>query len=514
MKPPGGETPYGKIADMAQKKVGGRRKKKRRKTRFGRLHWKLTFSYSAVTLGALILLEALVIFGGLTLLNLFFRGPLLPTAIENTYGHQLINSLSPYLTEGENRQKDMQEILEGQSDGPSLSSNTQSPTRYLLVDEAGASLAAVGLERPETGEITSEDLVYLKMSEVIDEIINARNAKSVHAYVNGSLVLGIPIFTEADPESLLGVLCMATAVPTIDFALIRRLLPFILISLGVFSLAVALIGMFFGYFTSKGLVSRIQVLSEATNQWRDGNFDEVVQDEHVDELADLGEKMNKMARQLNDLIDQRRMLAVVEERNRIARDLHDSVKQKAYAAAGQISGAKEIVSKDAQKASDYLDQADGLLHEIRSELSLLINELRPYELRKKTLLDALNDYLESWSKRNQIEVKFVPGQDLNLDEGTETAVFRLIQEATSNIARHSQAGHALVRFVKSGQTLEIVVADDGVGFEIDDAFQGFGLTSIQERLKSPQRGSVEIQSQPGEGTTVRIVMHIDEVENV
>jgi NarL family two-component system sensor histidine kinase LiaS len=301
---------------------------------------------------------------------------------------------------------------------------------------------------------------------------------------------------------------MVTAVPSIDFDFIRRLLPIILISLGVFSLGVAGIGTIFGYFTSRGLVSRIQGLSEATHQWQKGHFDEIILDEHTDELADLGNQMNNMAKQLSELIDKRKMLAVIEERNRIARDLHDSVKQKTFAAAGQINGAKAVISKHPGKASDYLSEADDLLHEIRNELTVMINELKPIELQEKTLQEAIGNYLENWSKRNGIEIKFSSATHLDLDEETETAVFRLIQEATSNIARHSRAEHALVHISRLGSTIEILITDDGIGFEVESQYKGFGLGSIKERFESNQTGSVEINSIPGEGTAVRVLMKI------
>jgi len=509
---PGGYFPYGKIVAMAQKNKA-RRKQKTRQKRFGKLHWKLTFSYSAVTLGAVILLEALVIFGALTFLNLFFRGPLLPTAIQNTYGRQLVNSLRPYLMDGQKPQDELQYILELQSEAPGLAESSENQTRYLLVNDAGDPLAAVGIDLQRERETPADDLTVVKMDETIAEIISSGTFNHTHTYVNGFIVIGLPIINEESPASLLGVLSMATPVPSVDFGLIRRLLPLILLSLVVFSLGVALIGMVFGYFTSKGLVSRIQVLVEATDQWRGGHFEAAVHDENSDELAELGIKMNNMARQLNDLINQRKMLAVVEERNRIARDLHDSVKQKAYAAAGQISGAREALKVDPARVRNYLKQADDLLHEIRSELSLLINELRPIELRDNTLQNALGRYLKHWSERNQIQVKFVPVHGLDLGKDAETAIFRLIQEATSNIARHSRAEHALVRLTKSGSNLEIVVADDGVGFKEAVNSQGFGLTSIQERLEASHNGSVEISSQPGEGTTIRMLMNLREAQD-
>lgn len=482
--------------------------------RFGNLHWKLTISYTGVTLAALIFLEALVLFGGLTFLNWFFRGPLLPSAIENTYGRQLIRSVQANIVNTPNDFSGLENILMDQVDETGFSNNAGSQTQFVVVDDKGVSLASTGIELADPFQNnSSDDPAVQKLTEVIGEIIKNDSRKSMHGYVNGSLVIGMPIFNEEAPQVLLGALGMITPVPSIDIDFIRRLLPFILISLGVFSLGVAGIGTIFGYFTSKGLVSRIQDLSEITHQWQKGDFDELAQDDHTDELADLGKQMNTMAMQLSELIKKRKMLAVIEERNRIARDLHDSVKQKTFAAAGQINGAMATMNDHPDKASEYLRQADDLLHEIRNDLTVLINELRPMELQETSLLDAIGNYLENWSKKNDIKVDFASGEPLELDEETETAVFRLIQEATSNIARHSQAQHAWVYIINSSSTIEILIADDGIGFEGEPGSKGFGLTSIKERFESNQAGSVEVTSKPGEGTRIRVLLKIGEESN-
>jgi len=508
---PGIKKSYGKIAKMANKSNSKKTSKNRYSLRFGKLHWKLTITYTGVTLAALILLEAVVLFGGLMFLNWFFKGPLLPSAIENTFGNQLVSSIQTHIQNGPSDFTIIQDILMNQVGDVGFSNNTD--TQLIVVDNFSSSIASVGFGLVDPLENISDDQILIRMKEVISEIIDTNSQKSIHAYVEDSLVIGMPIFNEEDPKTLIGVLGMVTAVPSIDFDFIRRLLPMILISLGIFSLGVAGIGTIFGYFTSKGLVSRIQGLSKATQQWQKGNFNEVVRDEHLDELADLGNQMNNMASQLNGLIYKRKLLAVAEERNRIARDLHDSVKQKAYAAAGQINGAMAILSSNPEKASGYLRQADDLIHDIRYELTLLINELRPIELQEKSFFEAVEGYLESWSRRNEIEIKFVTGDQLELDEDTETAVFRLIQEATSNIARHSQAEHAVVHISLHDSTIEVVISDDGMGFQEESDSRGFGLDSIKERFESNQIGSVEITSKPGEGTTIRVLLNKSEEDD-
>lgn len=198
---------------MTNKSSRKKHSKRKFSSLFGKLHWKLTISYTSVTLAALILLEAIVLLGGLMFLNWFFKGPLLPSAIENTYGRQLVNSFQANIQNNSVDFSGIQDILEDQVGDVGLSYNTDTQTQLVVVDNIGTSIASAGFDLADPLEIKSDSQVLIRMKEIIGEIIESDSQKSIHAYVGDSLVIGIPIFNEEDPKALIGVMGMVTAVP-------------------------------------------------------------------------------------------------------------------------------------------------------------------------------------------------------------------------------------------------------------------------------------------------------------
>ena len=148
-----------------------------------------------------------------------------------------------------------------------------------------------------------------------------------------------------------------------------------------------IVGTVFGFITARGLVGRLARLASATSSWSQGDFSVVVADTSQDELGQLARRLNRMAEQLQNMLDTRRELAVVEERNRLARDLHDSAKQQAFAASAQIGAARALIVRDPASADQHIAEAERLINALRKELSTLILELRPAALGDQGLRD-------------------------------------------------------------------------------------------------------------------------------
>jgi len=176
-----------------------------------------------------------------------------------------------------------------------------------------------------------------------------------------------------------------------------------------------------------------------------------------------------------------RELAVVEERNRLARDLHDSVKQQVFAISMQLSAAKTSLS-EADKSYQSVVEAERLAQQAGAELTTLINALRPPALESKSLTDAIKEYVDEWSRQNKIEVNLSLDNDLPLNVDEERAFFRVIQEALSNIARHSQATHVGLELLYEDSQILFCIVDNGKGLDMDGVQKGVGLNSMQERL--------------------------------
>ena len=193
-------------------------------------------------------------------------------------------------------------------------------------------------------------------------------------------------------------------------------------------------------------------------------------------------------------------LAVVEERNRLARDLHDSVKQQVFAISMQLGAARTLLKEDEQAYGSVVE-AERLAKQAGAELTTLIRELRPPGLERKSLLNALRQYVDEWSRQNGIHA------DLNLDgvpskpSSADETLFRVAQEALANVARHSKASHVTIELAQPGDELILTVADNGDGFDMKHMNKGVGLDSMRERLESIG-GRLKISSQKSNGTTI------------
>jgi len=206
-----------------------------------------------------------------------------------------------------------------------------------------------------------------------------------------------------------------------------------------------------------------------------------------------------------ELFEQTKDLAVMEERNRLARDLHDSAKQKAFAALAQLGTVNAMANHIEQEVSPHLIEAETLIYEVIQELNFLIQEIYPIALQEKGLQTTLREYIFEWEHRNDAIVNLTIQNERDLPLETEQAVYRVIQEALANIARHSGAKRADISLVYNHEVLQVVIADDGIGFDMNQKAKGMGFRSMRERIGSI-RGTLQVQSAPGQGT--RLIIQI------
>jgi signal transduction histidine kinase len=196
--------------------------------------------------------------------------------------------------------------------------------------------------------------------------------------------------------------------------------------------------------------------------------------------------------------------AAERERSRWARELHDETLQALAVLRMQLSSALR------QETPGALEQAGrAAVQQISNEIAnlrSLITELRPAALDQIGLEPALHALAEHHHKDHGLEVEC--SFELPLGDGgdpvqvIETTVYRLAQEALSNVARHSQAKRVELSVASLREAIEVTVRDDGVGFEPALVREGFGLPGMRERT-GLVGGSLEIDSAPGAGTAVR-----------
>ena len=197
-----------------------------------------------------------------------------------------------------------------------------------------------------------------------------------------------------------------------------------------------------------------------------------------------------------------------EERRRIARELHDAVGQALSAVKVELLVAERTLERLAPGTNLLQDAqviADSALHSVRN----LSHLLHPSALDDLGLVAALDSYLAEYSKRYGIAIAFRhAGLVSRQSAEVERAVYRIVQEALTNVAHHAKARNARVALTAESDMLRVTVNDDGAGFDVSDAEQpgrrrGLGLLSIRERALQ-LGGAVSVSSRLGDGTTIQV----------
>lgn len=193
-----------------------------------------------------------------------------------------------------------------------------------------------------------------------------------------------------------------------------------------------------------------------------------------------------------------------QERTRIARELHDDINQRLALLANGLQELAQTSEPAGKHGQNQLLELWQLTSEVATDIQHLSHQLHPSKLQYLGLGAAARDLCGEFSRQYKIKVECIL-RDLphDLDETASLSLFRTIQEALRNVAKHSQARHAKVELTGQPNVVRLKVSDDGIGFDPDSAKydQGLGLISMRERLKSVG-GDLFIISQPSLGTQV------------
>jgi signal transduction histidine kinase len=197
------------------------------------------------------------------------------------------------------------------------------------------------------------------------------------------------------------------------------------------------------------------------------------------------------------------------ERQRIARELHDATGQSLTAIALGLRGVEAMVESGSQVAPGHLKELKSFSTSALGELRQIIADLRPSQLDDLGLAAALQWYVQEFEKRYHISAAFVlKGERVRLPAEYETVLFRISQEALTNVAKHAGASRARVELEILPDQARLTVEDNGRGFEIDKALlnkrkKGWGLVGIQERVLL-LGGRYAVDSKLGRGTRVQV----------
>jgi signal transduction histidine kinase len=200
----------------------------------------------------------------------------------------------------------------------------------------------------------------------------------------------------------------------------------------------------------------------------------------------------------------RLVTAQEEERRRISRELHDQTGQHLAALLLGLKTLDNSTNHGSTSLHKSLFQLQKLTERLVEETHYLAWELRPAALDDLGLETAISNYVDKWSERNSITLDFHSGLNkLRLPPPVETAVFRIVQEALTNVLKHAQASRVSVMLEYRYDELLVIVEDNGRGFQPEIEGDGLGLVGIQERV-ALVGGKLNIESAPGLGTTLAI----------
>ena len=200
----------------------------------------------------------------------------------------------------------------------------------------------------------------------------------------------------------------------------------------------------------------------------------------------------------------RLVTAQEEERRRISRELHDQTGQHLAALLLGLKTLNNSTNNGSTSLHQSLFQLQKLTERLVEDAHHLAWELRPAALDDLGLETALSNYVEKWSERNSIPLDFHSGLNkLRLPPPVETAVFRIVQEALTNVLKHAEATRVSVMLEYRYDELLVIVEDNGRGFQPEVERDGLGLVGMRERVALVS-GKLNIESEPGLGTTLAI----------
>ena len=263
------------------------------------------------------------------------------------------------------------------------------------------------------------------------------------------------------------------------------------------------LGTLFGVLTSRRVVARLERLAAATGDFASGRLERRVLEHGEDEVGRLERAFNDMARRIEAMsAEQTRLVgenARTEERARIARELHDSISQDLFSVSLIAGGLQRALNADSPLQAQLgamRDTVDATMSEMRA----LLLELRPALLDERGLVPALEDLCTAYQERLGVTVE-ARLQPLELKPPGDHAVLRVAQEGIANAVRHADARHIRLRLARRGDRTELVVTDDGRGFDAErpEGAHGLGLRVMRERMRE-LGGSLTISSRPGRGT--------------
>jgi PAS domain S-box-containing protein len=205
-----------------------------------------------------------------------------------------------------------------------------------------------------------------------------------------------------------------------------------------------------------------------------------------------------------ELYEHAQELAVLEERQRLARNLHDAVNQSLFSAGLIAEVLPRLWDRDQEEARSSLEDLRRLMRGAMAEMRALLAELRPSTLTDSSLSDLLRLLTNAFSGRTSVPVTLTVSGEFFLPAETQIAFYRVCQETLNNIGKHAKASQVDIELKQDGATIELLIRDDGQGFDPKEIPSGhYGLSMMRERAEAVG-ALLLVTSQSGHGTELTI----------
>jgi signal transduction histidine kinase len=267
--------------------------------------------------------------------------------------------------------------------------------------------------------------------------------------------------------------------------------------------------------TKKGLLAEIADLKtrleDAERRAQKANNNRIGRERAEEELkgSEVGRKKTENAlteseSQVKNLTSQL-LLAEERERKRIANELHDSLGQSLNAISMKVRNDLQLAGDKVKTGFESLEAIQPIIQQSIEEVRRIGMNLRPSILDDLGLLSTFGWFIREYQtaypnirveKQTEIEETQVP-------DHLKTVIYRIVQEAMGNIAKHSKASLVSLSLKKKNDRIELAIEDNGFGFSLESVKKGLGLGSMRERAEF-SGGSLDIESVMGKGTTIRV----------
>jgi two-component system, NarL family, sensor kinase len=245
---------------------------------------------------------------------------------------------------------------------------------------------------------------------------------------------------------------------------------------------------------------QLGVLNVASPDWRQLNADDLRLLYTVGDLLSIAIERGRLYSRSVEL-------GAIEERNRLAREIHDTLAQGLSAIALQLETADALLEfgGNVEPIQQSIKQALSLTRENLNEARQSVHDLRATPLENRDLTQALTDLASEFTSNHDLKVDFqTTGDAQTLTTNIETGLYRIAQEALTNVTQHAMADQTRIELLYNPESVTLLVVDNGNGFESHRIPPGrFGLVGMNERARL-LGGSMKIKSSPKKGTRVEV----------